>query len=440
MKIAIVGCAHGEIEEIITAIQRFEKDKQCNVDLLICCGDFQAVRNENDLCNMACPLKYRKLHTFYKYYSGELTAPFPIIVIGGNHEASNYFFELYHGGWLAPNIYYLGASGSIMFGGLRISGLSGIFKYPDFNRGQFETLPMIESNIYSSYHVRKYNVWKLSQLHNNCIDIMLSHEWPTCIWKYGNYKTLLKYKSHFEPDLIKNKLGNPALNHLLFQLQPKQWFAGHLHCKFSAIVKHQDTQNITRFLALDKFDKNNKRRMFVQMLDFSIPNHAKKDEKTGFYKFEYDPVWLAIMKSTNKFMSINTNAFPIPQENTTNGKMRWDYRPTQEEINEILKLFNDDLTVPNNFEKTASVPSNPHDPQIAIKGTTPGFISNPQTKLLMDKLGIVCKLTEKHSQLNNEMPYVFGNTKKMNKNKNNNDVDDGFDDDEIFKWIVKRSN
>lgn len=28
--------------------------------------------------------------------------------IGGNHEASNHLQELPYGGWVAPNIYYLG--------------------------------------------------------------------------------------------------------------------------------------------------------------------------------------------------------------------------------------------------------------------------------------------------------------------------------------------
>ena len=43
-----------------------------------------------------------------RYYSGEKKAPILTIVIGGNHEASNYMQELPYGGWLAPDIYYLG--------------------------------------------------------------------------------------------------------------------------------------------------------------------------------------------------------------------------------------------------------------------------------------------------------------------------------------------
>ena len=47
--------------------------------------------------------------------------------VGGNHEAANHLWELHYGGWVAPNIYYLGAAGVVNFAGLRIAGLSGIY-------------------------------------------------------------------------------------------------------------------------------------------------------------------------------------------------------------------------------------------------------------------------------------------------------------------------
>ncbi len=52
------------------------------------------------------------MNSFYKYYSGEKTAPVLTVFVGGNHEASNHLRELYYGGWVAPNIYYLGTSGN----------------------------------------------------------------------------------------------------------------------------------------------------------------------------------------------------------------------------------------------------------------------------------------------------------------------------------------
>ena len=69
-----------------------------------------AIPRQADLSTMACPPKYRSMQSFYKYYSGEKAAPVLTIVVGGNHEASNHMWELYYGGWLAPNIYYLGCA------------------------------------------------------------------------------------------------------------------------------------------------------------------------------------------------------------------------------------------------------------------------------------------------------------------------------------------
>ena len=44
--------------------------------------------------SMAVPLKYQKLGSFWKYYSGKAEAPYLTIFIGGNHEASNHLWEL----------------------------------------------------------------------------------------------------------------------------------------------------------------------------------------------------------------------------------------------------------------------------------------------------------------------------------------------------------
>ena len=78
-QVAVEGCCHGELDKIYETLAYLEAEQGTKVDLLLVCGDFQAVRNMDDLECMACPPKYRALQTFYKYYSGELTAPVPTI-------------------------------------------------------------------------------------------------------------------------------------------------------------------------------------------------------------------------------------------------------------------------------------------------------------------------------------------------------------------------
>lgn len=66
MKIAVEGCAHGELDKIYECILTLQEREGIVVDLLICCGDFQAVRNSDDLRAMAVPEKYQHMCTFYK--------------------------------------------------------------------------------------------------------------------------------------------------------------------------------------------------------------------------------------------------------------------------------------------------------------------------------------------------------------------------------------
>ena len=125
---------------------------------------------------MACPEKHRTLGNFHEYYSGVKKAPMLTIFVGGNHEASNYLWELlslcisflsplgflpcflyfsfssislykvydintgytdrYHGGWVCPNIYFLGFGNVINIGGVRIAGLTGIYNHQHYELGK----------------------------------------------------------------------------------------------------------------------------------------------------------------------------------------------------------------------------------------------------------------------------------------------------------------
>lgn len=54
-------------------------------------------------------------------------------------------FLRYFGGWVAPNIYYLGSAGVVTVRkgdfNIRIGGVSGIFKIGSFNNSKLENYP-----------------------------------------------------------------------------------------------------------------------------------------------------------------------------------------------------------------------------------------------------------------------------------------------------------
>ncbi|KAJ2853754.1 lariat debranching enzyme, partial [Coemansia erecta] len=59
--VAIEGCCHGMLDNIYNQIQISERQMRKKVDLLIICGDFQAIRNVTDLECMSCPDKYKQI-------------------------------------------------------------------------------------------------------------------------------------------------------------------------------------------------------------------------------------------------------------------------------------------------------------------------------------------------------------------------------------------
>lgn len=298
-----------------------------------------------------------------RYYSGEKVAPILTIFIGGNHEASNYLQELPFGGWVAPNIYYLGYASVLNFKGVRIGGLSGIYKGFDYFKGHFECPPYNENTKRSVYHYRQQETYRLQQL-KTPIDILMSHDWPTDVYNYGNAGQLMNYKRHFRDEILENRLGSPPLFKLLKKLKPTYWFSGHLHCKFAAVIPHEDGTQ-TKFLALDKCLPN---KRFLQIIDIETPNDDGSDQ------LKYDLEWLTILYTTKHLTHVRNSPVYMPGEGNTN--VRWDFTPTADEKDVILKRFDGNLNVPFNFERTAA----PYDPNnVQIHTFQPKPVKNPQT-------------------------------------------------------------
>ncbi|VDK68058.1 unnamed protein product [Anisakis simplex] len=341
------------------------------------------------------------------------TAPILTIFIGGNHEASGYLQELPNGGWVAPNIYYMGHANCINFAGIRIAGLSGIFNKHHYHMGHWERPPFDEyGSAVSVYHVRAVDVFRLKQLQprnddkSGPIDVMLSHDWPAGITDYGNVDDLLRRKPFFKEDIQKNTLGNPATMCLVHELRPRYWLAAHLHCKFAALIAHSDStesesnkENVTRFLSLDK---PLPRRHFIQILEFDVDEDADLN-------LSYDPTWLAILKATDSFTDASKRVsysrsllFLIVDssricvvlhympsrghssvDEMSSDAERCDYRPTKEELDHIDRLFNGHFTIPLNFRQTAP----PHSATEPFKHTE-FYYRNPQSMEFCSKLGI----------------------------------------------------
>jgi lariat debranching enzyme len=421
MCIAIQGCCHGELDAIYDRIRRHEESTAGKVDLLLCCGDFQALRSTADYHSLAVPPKYRAIGSFYKYYSGEKEAPVLTIFIGGNHEASQPLQELYYGGWVAPKIYYLGAAGVVNVGGVRIGGVSGIYKSHDFTQGRYERPPYDKSTMRSIYHVRNMDVYRMKSLSRGP-DIMMSHDWPQGIEQHGNTQELLRKKPFFREEVERNDLGSPCNRELLDVLKPKWWFSAHLHVKFTAAVNHNPqqgkttvssmaslvpsqvapvakpvfptedgveeqteapacettqfhsiestdnchgddlTEQMTRFLSLDKCLP---RRQFLSILH--IPATKPKD------MIEYDAEWLAILKKTHDLTVTDRKRVCVPHEHV---------KVTGEELEAIQTRF-PNLAIPNNF--CITVP--PHDPRDRFLPPLP-IMGNPQCDDFLGLLGL----------------------------------------------------
>lgn len=398
MKIAVEGCCHGELDKIYETIAYLEHKEGIKVELLLCCGDFQAVRNEGDMKCMAIPPKYRRIQTFYKYYSGKKKAPVLTIFIGGNHEASNHLQELPYGGWVAPNIYYLGYAGVIRYKGIRIGGASGIFKSYDYKKGHFEYPPYNPEALRSVYHIRNIDVFKLKQIQMP-MDIFMSHDWPQGIYHYGDTENLLKKKKFLRQEVEFNTLGSPAAEELLSHLQPSYWFSAHLHVKFAAVMQHpakgKSPPRMTKFLSLDKCLPH---RDFLQIVD--IPDRAGSSDDG----LEYDPEWLAILKATNSLQSTTCQIWSPPENNGLHEK--WDFRVSEDDMMQVVEDLSGKLSIPNNFSPTLPA----YDPANPQPHMGPSCNINPQTTELCATLGLT-DIYAVVGQGRGEMGQSFGDSR-----------------------------
>ncbi|KAI9692306.1 MAG: hypothetical protein M1822_006537 [Bathelium mastoideum] len=380
---------------------------------------------------MAVPRKYRNIGDFHRYYSGEKQAPVLTLVIGGNHEASNYFSELYYGGWLAPNIYYLGAANVLRYGPFRIAGLSGIFKAVDYYKPHHERLPYDRDELRSVFHVRECDVSRLLQ--------------------FGDYEKLFADRpSFFESAKIDNLDSAPA-EQVMNLLRPDFWFSGHMHIKYTAEVDYEDNENEykfkhlavtdelasqlpasmfkaasgkkkrapmpsppnitntgTNFLALDK---PGPKREFLELLDLisccSIGVASTKPymQKTADGKFalHYDEEWLSILRSSSDGLVAEDAPFDIAAKKS-------DAAGTDTVLHNLHWIQNNVtakglLKIPDNFERHA--PTYNRDDKVNAD-EQPCEFPNSQTEAFCQMLQMRNKFSADDDVVEGDDDVVFG--------------------------------
>jgi len=471
--VAVEGCSHGELDSIYERLDHFEQKNATKIDLLICCGDFQSLRNMADFHSLAVPPKYRALGSFHRYYSGEAKAPYLTLFVGGNHEASQPLSELHYGGWVAPNIYFMGAAGVVNFGGLRIGGISGIYKSHDYPYGRYETPPYDRSTVRSVYHTRSLDVHRmkcLAETSRGQVDIMVSHDWPRGIEQHGDTEELLRKKPFFKAEVKSNSLGSLPNEELCKALQPKWWFAAHLHVKFKATMHHQNavkrkklglvptqvtpkssptkiksdeddetseetvsslgastqtqfvgvestcgaalslTRQMTQFLSLDKCLPY---RQCLSVLH--ITPTCTIDGEPADKQLRYDPEWLAVMKKTHHLASNRRVKIDLPREPAA---------ITDKEVQDITQTV-DLLIHPESFVQTVPPHTGPSQPLPRSMPPPLPRMGNPQTDRLLHQLGLDHVVTVPYQEQNTADENEIDLDEAMEDDPNSIDIDDG---------------
>ena len=223
---AAVGDVHGHIHTMLELLQNWEKKQGKSLSFVLQVGDFEAHRHEQDVQTMDAPAKYMKLGDFADFYTGKAKFPYPLYFIGGNHESYGFLDHFPQGKEIAPNFNYLGRVNQLELGGLKIVGVSGIYKPNLFGLSQRASVAAIEHNDNKEYI--GFLESEIEQAMNyDRADILLLHDWARGII---SAEELESFQQRY-PNLNYQSIGNEYARLLVDTLQPKLVLFGHLHFK-----------------------------------------------------------------------------------------------------------------------------------------------------------------------------------------------------------------
>ena len=173
---AVVGDVHGAMWTMIRLLNGWEKSRKRRLDFVLQVGDFEPHRDEADLSTMAAPAKYRHLGDFPAFARGEAQFPWPVWFIGGNHEPYGWLETMEEGGQVTSNCSFIGRANIVSVQGLRVAGLSGIYRPELFG---ISRPPVDEFDFRSNKEWIGWNEGDIERLLSlGEADVLLLHEWP----------------------------------------------------------------------------------------------------------------------------------------------------------------------------------------------------------------------------------------------------------------------
>lgn len=237
---AAVGDVHGYFRLMIELLQIAEKKLGLSLEFVLQVGDFEPVRHEADLSSVAAPAKYLHMGDFPDVLSGQVTFPWPVHFIGGNHEPYAFLETLPLGGEVAHNCHYMGRAGFQNIGGVQVAGLTGIFSQlnHDKSRPQLANMPTASKKRWTYFN--EGDVRRLEQSTKQPVDVLLLHDWPQGLVTAANIEALQRHN----PRIAINGVGNAVGSALIKTLLPQLVLCGHMHIAHSALLPGSDGREI----------------------------------------------------------------------------------------------------------------------------------------------------------------------------------------------------
>lgn len=238
---AAVGDVHGYIYTMLGLLQSWEQKHKQPLAFILQVGDFEAHRDSEDLLTMDAPTKYKTLGDFKDFYTRKAKFPYPLWFIGGNHESYGFLDLFPQGKEIAHNFNYLGRVNLIKIAGLRIVGVSGIYKPELFESGKRPSVSEIEYSSNKNYI--GFNETEIDRAINyGNADILMLHDWATGIISTEALELFQQRYSNARYEQV----GNEYARLLIEALQPKLVLFGHMHFNYRCClpVSSQAVSNI----------------------------------------------------------------------------------------------------------------------------------------------------------------------------------------------------